>query len=102
MFIVQHAGRKSVDEYLLSTAFDVSTATFDSEIIISGQEKRANSIAFNNDGTRMVIAGVGNNSQVRIHEFSLDTAFDLSSGVTQLNTEAVSYTHLTLPTIYSV
>ena len=29
---------KSVDEYLLSTAFDVSTATFDSEISIAGQE----------------------------------------------------------------
>ncbi len=87
MFIVNHAGRKSVDEYLLSTAFDVSTATFDSEIIISGQEKRANSIAFNNDGTRMVIAGVGNNSQVRIHEFSLSTGFDISSTVTHLNTE---------------
>ena len=69
MFIVQHAGRKSVDEYLLSTAFDVSTATRDGEYSIAGQEQRANSIAFNNDGTRMVIAGVGNNSQVRIHEF---------------------------------
>ena len=29
MFIVNHAGNRSVDEYLLSTAFDVSTATFD-------------------------------------------------------------------------
>ena len=27
MFIVNHAGNMSVDEYLLSTAFDVSTAT---------------------------------------------------------------------------
>jgi len=87
MFIVNHAGNKSVDEYLLSTAFDVSTATFDSEISISGQEKRANSIAFNNDGTRMVVAGVGNDSQVRIHEYSLSTGFDLSSTVTHLNTE---------------
>ena len=87
MFIVNHAGRKSVDEYLLSTAFDVSTATFDSEISIAGQEKRANSIAFNNDGTRMFVAGVGNNSQVRIHEYSLSTGFDLSSTVTHLNTE---------------
>ena len=34
MFIVNHAGNKSVDEYLLSTAFDVSTATFESEISI--------------------------------------------------------------------
>ena len=44
MFIVNHAGRKSVDYYSLSTAFDVSTATFDGEYFISGQEKRANSI----------------------------------------------------------
>ncbi len=64
MFIVNHAGYS-----------------------LTGKEQRANSIAFNNDGTRMFIAGVGNASQVRIHEFSLDTAFDLSSGVTQLNTE---------------
>ncbi len=87
MFIVNHAGRKSVDYYSLSTAFDVSTATFDGEYFISGQEKRANSIAFNNDGTRMFIAGVGNNSQVRIHEYSLSTGFDLSSTVTHLNTQ---------------
>ena len=87
MVIVNHDGNKSVDEYLLSTAFDVSTATFDSEISIAGQEKRANSIAFNNDGTRMFVAGVGNDSQVRIHEYSLSTGFDLSSGTTHLNTE---------------
>ena len=87
MFIVNHAGRKSVDEYLLSTAFDVSTATFESEFFISGQEKRANSIAFNNDGTRMFVAGVGNDLQVQIHEYSLSTGFDLSSTVTHLNTE---------------
>ncbi len=87
MFIVNHAGRKTVDYWSLTTAFDVSTATFDGEYSLIGKEQRANSIAFNNDGTRMFIAGVGNNSQVRIHEFSLDTAFDLSSGVTQLNTE---------------
>ncbi len=93
MFIVNHAGNKSVDEYLLSTAFDVSTATFDGEYSISGQEKRANSIAFNNDGTRMIIAGAGNRSQHRIHEYSLSTGFDLSSTVTHLNTEDLSSTH---------
>ncbi len=87
MFIVNHHGRRTVDYWSLSTAFDVSTATFDGEYSLIGKEQRANSIAFNNDGTRMFIAGVGNNSQVRVHEFSLDTAFDLSSTVTQLNTE---------------
>ncbi len=89
MFIVNHRGEKTVDYYSLSTAFDVSTATRDDddEYSIAGQEQRANSIAFNNDGTRMVIAGVGNNSQVQIHEYSLSTGFDLSSTVTHLNTE---------------
>ncbi len=87
MFIVNHHGRRTVDYWSLSTAFDVSTATFDGEYSLIGKEQRANSIAFNNDGTRMFIAGVGNNLQVRVHEFSLDTAFDLSSVVTQLNTE---------------
>ena len=94
MFIVNHAGNKSVDEYLLSTAFDVSTATFDSEISIAGQEVRANSIAFNNDGTRMFIAGAGGNRTThRIHEYSLSTGFDLSSTVTHLNSEDLSSTH---------
>ncbi len=87
MFVVNHGGRRSVDYWSLSTAFDVSTASFDDFYSLIGKEQRANSIAFNNDGTRMFIAGVGNDTQVRIHEFSLDTAFDLSSGVTQLNTE---------------
>ncbi len=88
MFIVNHeAPKKTVDYYSLSTAFDVSTATRDGEYSIAGQERRANSIAFNNDGTRMVVAGVGNNTQVRIHEYSLSTGFDLSSTVTHLNTE---------------
>ena len=48
MFIVNHAGRKTVDYWSLTTAFDISTATFDNFFDISGQEQRANSIAFNN------------------------------------------------------
>ena len=53
-------------DVLTNTAFDVSTATFDAgQFFISGQEKRANSIAFNNDGTRMFVAGVGNSSKAR-------------------------------------
>ena len=90
MFIVNHAGVKTIDSWSLSTAFDVSTATFDVAYSIAGQEIRANSVAFNNDGTRMVVPGAGNESQHRIHEYSLDTAFDLSSGVTFLNREEMS------------
>ena len=87
MFVVMHDGVRDIDYYSLSTAFDISTATFDNFFDISGQEHRANSIAFNNDGTRMIVAGAGNMSQHRIHEYSLSTGFDLSSTVTHLNTE---------------
>ncbi len=93
MFIVNHAGVKTIDYWSLSTAFEISTATFDVAYSIAGQEIRANSIAFNNDGTRMFVAGVGNESQHRIHEYSLDTAFDLSSGVTHLNSEDLNSFH---------
>ena len=94
MFIVNHARpKRTVDYYSLSTAFDVSTATFDDEFDISGQEVRANSIAFNNDGTRMIVAGAGGGSHHRIHEYSVSTGFDLSSTVTHLNTEDLSSTH---------
>ena len=94
MFIVNHENpKRTVDYYSLSTAFDVSTATFEMANFYCWSRRRANSIAFNNDGTRMVVAGVGNNSQVRIHEYSLSTGFDLSSTVTHLNTEDLSSIH---------
>ena len=93
MFIVNHGYQKEIDYWSLTTAFDISTATHDGAFSIAGQEQRANSIAFNNDGTRMVIAGAGNNSQVQIHEYSLSTGFDLSSTVTHLNTEDLSSSH---------
>ena len=39
MFIVNHAGRKTVDYWSLTTAFDVSTATFDGEYSLIGKEQ---------------------------------------------------------------
>ena len=71
MFIVNHFHQKEIDYWSLTTPFDVSTATHDGAFSISGQEKRANSVAFNNDGTRMFVVGAGGGSQHRIHEYSL-------------------------------
>ncbi len=93
MFISNHAGENTIDYWSLSTAFDISTATFNEAFELDGQEQRANSVAFNNDGTRMIVAGAGNENQHRIHEYSLATPFEFSSGVTHLNTEDLSSTH---------
>ena len=92
MFIANHTG-SNIEYWSLSTAFDISTATFNSVEDISSQEIRANSVAFNNDGTRMIVAGAGNTNQHRIHEYSLATPFEFSSGVTHLNTEDLSSSH---------
>ena len=91
MFIADH-NSDDINYWSLTTAFDISTASLDGLYDVSSKEIRVNSVAFNNDGTRMIIAGVGNagGSQDRIHEYSLDTAFDLSSGVTFLNREEMS------------
>ena len=62
-----------VNEYSLSTAFDVSTASyvqnFDSQI------DRPRGIVFNNDGTKMFIA----DRSGKVNEYSLTTAFNVST-----------------------
>ena len=74
MFVIGSNG-DDVNEYTLSTAFDVSTASFVDSFDISSQEDSPTGLAFNNDGTKMFIAG--------------NAGDDIN---------AVSYTHLTLPT----
>ena len=57
---------------------------------------------FNTDGTKVFIMG-SNSTEDEVNEYSLTTAFDIST--TQTITRrlgAVSYTHLTLPTILLV
>ena len=93
MFIADH-GSDNIDYWSLTTAFDISTASLDGRYDVSSKEKRLTSVAFNNDGTRMIIAGVGHPAgSHHLNEYSLDTAFDLSSGVTHLNTEDLSSFH---------
>ncbi|MDW3192106.1 MAG: cadherin domain-containing protein [Cytophagales bacterium] len=75
MFTVGDQG-KAVLEYALSTGFDVSTASFTRSLAMSTYDNFPTGLGFNDDGTKMFV--VGNNDD-RIVEFSLSTAFDLSS-----------------------
>jgi sugar lactone lactonase YvrE len=73
------AGNNSdrVFQYTLSTGFDVSTASYDSVAFsVNPQDASPFAIAFNNDGTKMYMAGDINNS---IYQYSLSTGFDLST-----------------------
>ena len=67
----------SVYQYSLSTAFDVSTASYDSvSFSVTGQDTNPSSLVFNNDGTKMYILGDSSDS---VYQYSLSTAFDLST-----------------------
>ena len=67
----------NVYQYTLSTAFDLSTASYDSvSLDISGQTLNGLVVVFNNDGTKMFLGGITNDS---VYQYSLSTAFDLST-----------------------
>ena len=67
----------SVFQYSLSTAFDLSTASYDSvSFNVTSQDGIPVSLAFNNDGTKMYILGNANDS---VYQYSLSTAFDVST-----------------------
>jgi len=76
MYIVGY-NSDSVYQYTLSTAFDLSTASYDSvSFSVSSQDTQSYDIAFNNDGTKMYIIAAGNDS---VYQYTLSTAFDLST-----------------------
>ena len=73
MFVIGWRG-DDVNEYTLSTAWDVSTASFvdsTSRIDADGRDVR-----FNPDGTKMFVLGRGSD---KVYAFSLSTAFDIST-----------------------
>ncbi|MBO6759652.1 MAG: PKD domain-containing protein, partial [Roseivirga sp.] len=78
MFVMGTIG-DDVNEYNLSTAFDVSTAVFAGNaerFSVAAQETNPTSLTFNHDGTKMYVAGSDNDA---VNEYILSEAFDVSS-----------------------
>ena len=76
MYIVG-GGNDAIYQYSLSTAFDLSTASYDSiSFSISGQDTNPRGIVFNSTGTKMYMIGI---ISLSVHQYSLSTAFDLST-----------------------
>ena len=75
MFICGESGLE-VNEYALSTAFDVSTASFTTNFSVSAQETAPSDIVFKPDGTKMYISGGTGDD---ISQYSLSTAYDIST-----------------------
>jgi sugar lactone lactonase YvrE len=86
--------QNTVFEYDLSTAYDVSTASYNSvNFSVVSQETNSRSLTFNDLGTKMYIIGATNDT---IYQYSLSTAFDVSTA----SYDSVSFSisaQLTLP-----
>jgi len=75
MFMVGTVSR-SVYQYSLSTAWDVSTASYDSvSLDVSGQDGNPQGIFFKDDGLKMYMVGTSDS----VYQYSLSTAWDLST-----------------------
>jgi len=73
-------GRGGVDisEFSLSTAYDISTASFTQVALsVSGQEATPQDILFNDDGTVLYLLG---STGVDVTAYSLSSAYDISTG----------------------
>ena len=75
MFVVGRAG-KDINEYTLSTGFDVSTASFVDSFDVSNEETEPKGLAFNNDGTKMFVVGYTDDE---VLEYNLSPGFDVST-----------------------
>ena len=76
MYIVG-SGTDAVYEYDLSTAWDVSTASYsDNSLTVSGQDTGATDLFFKPDGTKMYVVGLAGDD---VNEYNLSTAWNIST-----------------------
>ena len=75
MFVIGQAG-SDVNEYDLSTPFDISTADWVDATSIRDQETFPTGIVFSSDGTKMFVIGIVGDD---VNEYNLSTPFDAST-----------------------
>jgi DNA-binding beta-propeller fold protein YncE len=66
----------AVFEYDLSTAWDVSTASYSQSFSVASQETAPRGLSFKDDGTKMYVCGSTGDD---INEYNLSTAWDIST-----------------------
>lgn len=79
IFVADNNGANSkVQEFSMSTAYDVSTVTYVDGYTVGGKASSLSGLDFKPDGTRMFIIN-DNSSDSNVHEYTLSTAFDVST-----------------------
>jgi sugar lactone lactonase YvrE len=77
MYVVGSTG-DDVNEYTLSTAWNISTAVFVQLFSIAAQETTPTAISFKPDGTKMYVLGTTTDT---VYEYELTTAWNVSTAV---------------------
>ena len=75
MYIAELSGDR-IYQYSLSTAYDISTASYDSVNLNTSSQDNPVDVIFKPDGTKLYICGSNNSN---IYQYSLSTAWDLST-----------------------
>jgi sugar lactone lactonase YvrE len=75
MYVLGDTGN-DVNEYALSVAWDISTATYTTVFSVAGQDTSPQGMYFKSDGSTMYVVGLTND---KVYEYSLSTAWDISS-----------------------
>jgi len=65
-----------VSQYLLSTPFDVSTASIETSLDTFSQDSQPEGVVFKPDGTKVYVVGTENDN---VYEYDLSTSFDVGS-----------------------
>ena len=72
------ASGEDINQYNLSTPYDISTATFNSiAISVAAQEPFPTEMIFNNDGSVLYVMGFAKN----INQYNLSTPYDISTAI---------------------
>jgi sugar lactone lactonase YvrE len=75
-FYIIGSATDTVYQYSCSTAWDVSTGSYDSKLCRVLFEGTPTGLCFKSDGTKLYVIGTTNN---RVYEFTLSTAWDVST-----------------------
>ena len=75
MYVLSLSGL-AVNEYALSAAWDISSASYTHNFNVSAQESTPYGLSFKNDGTGMFVVGLSGDD---VNEYSLSTAWDIST-----------------------
>ena len=78
MFVVHASTPAVISQHALTTAFDITTASQSTTYDVSSHTTSPRGLRFNSDGTKLYLNS-DQNSNKKVYEFSLSTAYDISS-----------------------